>query len=121
MKDVDKLIDEALGQEESDLLRRIGGKPDIVEYALTGFGFGSEWLVRLAMAAQLALTVAGAWAAWEFFQATDAVNQLRWGLRAAVLLLMALITKGTVPSVVYHGRVMRELKRIELQLARTQS
>lgn len=121
MQDVDKLIDEALGQEEGELLRRIGGKPDLVEYALGGFGFGGEWLVRLVMVVQLALSVAGVWAAWNFFQATDPVTQLRWGLPATVVLLMALIIKGAVPPVVYHNRVMRELKRLELQLARTQS
>lgn len=121
MQDVDRMIDEALGAEEADLLRRIGGKPDLVEFALGGFGAGVGWLVYLMMAVQIALTAAAAWAAWEFFQATDPVTQLRWGLPSAVLLLMALIIKVAVPPAVYHNRVMRELKRIELQIARTQS
>lgn len=120
MQDIDRLIDEALGEEEGELLRRIGGKPNIVEYALGGFGAGVEWLVWLMMFVQTALFVAGVWGAWEFFQATDPVNQLRWGLPAAVVLLMALVIKGAVPPVVYHHRLMRELKRIELQLARTE-
>jgi hypothetical protein len=120
MQDIDKLIDEALGQEESDLLRRVGGKPDLVEFALGGFGRGVGWLVWLMMFVQIVMTAAGAWAAWEFFQATDPVSQLRWGLPAAVVLLMALIIKSAVPPAVHHDRVMRELKRLELQLARTQ-
>lgn len=118
MNDIDRMIDEALGQEEGDLLRRLEGKPDLVEYALEGFGAGIGWLVRLMMVVQAALFVTGLWTAWEFFQATDPATQLRWGLPAAVALLMALIIKGSVAPMVYHNRVMRELKRIELQLAR---
>ena len=120
MQDIDRLIDEALGQEEAELLGRIGGKPDLVEHALGMFGAGAMRMVWLMMFVQAALFVGGVWGAFKFFNATDPVSQLRWGLPAAVLMLMALIIKGAVPPVVYHNRVMRELKRLELQLARTQ-
>jgi len=55
---------------------------------------------------------------WHFFEASEPVAQLRWGLPAAVLLLMSLIIKLAVAPAIHHNRLMRELKRIELQIAR---
>jgi hypothetical protein len=112
------MIDEALGQEESELLRRISGEPNLVERALGMFGAGVGWTVALMMVIQTALFVAGVWAGWNFFEASEPVTQLRWGLPAAVLLLMSLIIKLAVAPAVHHNRLMRELKRVELQIAR---
>ena len=120
MQDNDKLIDEALGLEEGDLLRRIGGDAGLVERAFTLFG-GGPGMVGLILAAQTVLFGAGVWAGWKFFEATDPVTQLRWGLPSVVLALMAVIIKIGLGPVLHHNRVMRELKRIELQLARAQA
>jgi hypothetical protein len=118
MQDIDKLIDEALGAEEAELLSRIGGRPGLTEQAFGLFG-GGPAMVGLVMAVQVALAAAGVWAGWKFFQATDPVTQLRWGLPAAVLVLMALIVKAALGPTMLNNRILRELKRIELQLART--
>jgi hypothetical protein len=117
MQDIDRLIDEALGAEEADLLRRIGGRPGLTERMFGLYG-GAPAMVGMVMAVQVVLAAAGVWAGWRFFQATDPVTQLRWGLPAAVLVLMALIVKATLGPTLFHNRVLRELKRIELQLAR---
>jgi hypothetical protein len=65
------------------------------------------------------LFIAGVWAAWNFFQANEPVGQLRWGLPAAVLLIVATIMKMALLPRMESNRLMRELKRIELQLARS--
>ena len=90
MRNVDELIDEALDAEERELLRAIGEEPGFVERALGMFGAGVRWMVVFMMVGQTLLFVAGVWAAWSFFEATDPVTQLRWGLPAAVLLLASL-------------------------------
>ena len=118
MRDLDRMIDEALGEEESELLRRIGGEPGFFERALGMFGAGTRWMVGLMMAIQSLLFVAGVWTAWHFFAAADTYAQLRWGLPAAVLLLMSLAIKLAVAPSIHADRIMRELKRIELQIAR---
>ena len=119
MRDLDKMIEDALGDEESEVLRRIGGDAGFVERAMGMFGAGMEWMVRFMLFGQAMLFFAGAWAAWKFFQADDPVLQLRWGLPAAVLLLGSLAVKLAVGPPIFHNRVMRELKRIELQIARS--
>jgi hypothetical protein len=118
MRDLDRMIDEALGQEESELLRRMSGEPNLADRTLGMLGPGVGWAVVMMMVFQTALFVAGAWAGWHFFQATEPYTQLRWGLPAAVLLLTSLIIKMAVAPAIQHNRIMRELKRIELQIAR---
>ncbi len=117
MRDVDELIDEALDAEERELLRSIGDTPGFVERAMGLFGAGMGWMVAFMMVGQTLLFIAGVWAAWGFFEATEPVAQLRWGLPSAVLLLASLAVKLAVPLPIHTNRLMRELKRIELQLA----
>lgn len=118
MRDVDKLIDEALAAEESELLRAIGEEPGFVERAMGMFGAGARWMILFMMVGQTLLFLAGAWAAWGFFEASDPVTQLRWGLPAAVLLLASLAVKLAVAPPIHTNQIMRELKRIELRLVR---
>ena len=121
MRDLDKMIDEALDEEERELLRSInqqGALERFFESALGMFGAGLQWTVLLMMVIQTLVFISGVWAAWNFFEADEPVAQLRWGLPAAVLLLMSLIVKLAVAPALHHNRIMRELKRIELQIAR---
>ena len=60
---------------------------------------------------------AGAYAAWRFFGAADPVTQLRWGLPSAVLLILAAILKMALLPRMEANNVIREIKRLELQLA----
>lgn len=117
MRNADELIDEALDAEERELLRAIGDEPGFVERAMGMFGAGVRWMVILMMVGQTLLFAAGVWAAWGFFEATDPVTQLRWGLPAAVLLLASLAVKLAVAPPIHANQIMRELKRIELQIA----
>jgi hypothetical protein len=59
MRDLDRMIDEALGQEESELLRRMSGEPTLAERALGILGPGVGWAVVVMMVVQTALFVAG--------------------------------------------------------------
>ncbi|MDF7775708.1 hypothetical protein P1X14_10660 [Sphingomonas sp. AOB5] len=118
MRNVDELIDEALDAEERELLRSIGDEPGFVERAMGLFGAGMGWMVTFMMVGQTLLFLAGVWAAWGFFEASDPVTQLRWGFPAAVLLLASLAVKLGVAAPIHANQIMRELKRIELQIAR---
>lgn len=119
MRDLDQLIDEALDVEERALLRSIGEEPGFFAQASGVFSGTTAWVNMLLMVVQAALFIAGVWAAWNFFESGDALTAMRWGFPAAVLLLMALIIKLSIWPTMQTNRVIRELKRIELQIART--
>jgi hypothetical protein len=116
MQDIDRKIDEAINAEERELLRSIGNEPAFVERMLGMTGPEIVWMVWLMMIFQTLIFFAGVYAAWMFFEAREPVTQLRWGLPAAVLLLMGLQIKLAVPPAMQTKRLMRELKRLELQI-----
>jgi hypothetical protein len=117
MRDVDNLIEEALGEEEREILARIGEEPGFFGMAFGLFSGRLGWVNVLLMTVQGVAFLAGAYAAWRFFEAGDPVSQLRWGLPSAVLLILSTMIKiGLWPNI-HADRLMRELKRIELRLA----
>jgi hypothetical protein len=117
MRDLDSLVEEALSAEERELLKRMGDDPGFFGMALGLFGGRLGWVNAVMMAAQALLFVGGAYAAWMFFEAADPVTQLRWGLPAAVLLILSAMLKLALWPEIHANRLMRELKRLELQIA----
>ena len=117
MTDIDRKIDAAVAAEERELLRSLSEEPSLVERMMGLTGPEATWMVWVMMLVQTLLFFVGAYAAWMFFEAGDVVTQLRWGLPAVVLLLMSLVIKLAVPPAMQTKRLMRELKRIELQIA----
>ena len=118
MRDVDGQIDEAIAAEERELLRAIGDERGLVERMLGLTGPETAWMIWVMMIFQTLLFIGGVYAAWMFFEASEPVTQLRWGLPAAVLLVTSLLIKLAVPPAIQTKRVMRELKRIELLIVR---
>jgi len=118
MRDVDMLIDEALDAEERELLRSIGEEQGFFTQIFGLFRGRLGWMSMAMIGAQAVTFIGGVWAAWRFFEAGDALTALRWGLPAAVLLLTSTLIKMTLYPTIHVNRLMRELKRIELQIAR---
>jgi len=117
MKDIDRMIEEALDGEEQALFRETVREPDFFTQAFGLLGGRNGWVNGLMVVIQAALFVIGLWAGWRFYEAETALSALHWGLPAAVLLLMSLIIKlGMMPEL-QANRLIRELKRLELQLA----
>ena len=117
MTDVERMIDEALAKEERALLASIGEEPAYVTQALALFDGRTGWVNLVLMVTQAVAFLGGIWAAVRFFAATDALEALHWGLPAAVLILGALVLKTALYPVIQTNRLLRELKRLELQVA----
>jgi hypothetical protein len=121
MRDLDRMIDEALDTEERELLRSIGEEPGYLRQAIGVFSGRTGWVNVVLMIVQGIAFLAGAWAAWHFFKMDEPVAQLRWGFPAAVLLILSAIIKMAVLPRIETNRIIRELKRIELQIARSRA
>ncbi len=121
MRDLDRMIDEALDEDEREVLRRIGDEPGFFAQALGVFAGRTGWVNVILMIVQGVAFVAGVWMAFHFFSAVDPVSQLRWGLPSAVLLIMAAILKMALLPRMDTNLIIRELKRIELQIAHRKS
>ncbi|MGH6786338.1 MAG: DUF6768 family protein [Novosphingobium sp.] len=115
---LDQQIDAALAAEERELLRAIGEEPGFYTQFFGLFRDSAGWVSMVLMAVQTVLFIASVWAGWRFFTATETLEALRWGLPAAVLALMALAIKLSMWPTLQANRVIREVKRLELLIAR---
>lgn len=119
MSDIDRMIEEALQGEEQALFRETAREPGFFAQAFGLLGGPNGWVNVLMVVIQAALFVSGVWAGWRFFEAETALSALHWGLPAAVLVLASLIIKlGMMPEM-QANRLMRELKRQQLQAVLT--
>lgn len=114
----DRRIDAAIAAEERELLRQIGEEPGYFAQLgsmFTARGTGGMNIVLVII--QTALFIAGAYAAWQFFAASDVLIALRWGLPAMTLLLMSLIIKIALYPVLHINRVLVAVKRLAALIA----
>lgn len=116
MRDVDEILRESISEEERDLLARLP-EPGLLGAAVGLFTGRLGWINGVLMVVQGVAFLAGAYAAWRFFEAGDTYAQLRWGLPAMTLLLMSALLKTMMWPAVHADRVIREVKRLELRLA----
>jgi hypothetical protein len=119
MQDIDRMIEEALQGEEQALFRETAREPGFFAQAFGLLGGPNGWVNAVMVAVQATLFVAGLWAGWRFFEAETALSALHWGLPAAVLVLASLIVKTAMMPELQANRLMRELKRQQLQAAMT--
>lgn len=117
MQDIDRMIEQALDGEEQALFRETAREPGFFEQAFGLLGGPNGWVNVIMMIVQAALFVAGLWAGWRFLEAETTLSALHWGLPAAVLVLASLIVKTAMMPEMQANRLMRELKRLQLQAA----
>jgi len=113
MPSIDDLIKEALTEQESEIIK---STEELGYFSLAMGLFRGKlgWVSWVIMLAQLEMFLGGVWAAWEFFVAEEVIMALKWGISAAVLLLMSGMLKMSLMPQIQANRVLRELKRMEL-------
>lgn len=117
MTKLDQLIEDALRDQDRAILEATE------EQGWFALGLGQfrgklGWVTWVIMVIQTVLFIAGIWCAFRFFGTTGVLAALQWGFSATVLLLMALQLKLSLMPQMQADRILRELKRVELLLAR---
>lgn len=114
MSDNERAIDAAISAEEDALLRSFSEEPPYMEQLLGIFSGKTGWVSLAMMVAQLVLFGFGAWAAIQFFAAADPLTALKWGLPAAMLLIMSLMIKLALWPVIHVNRLIGQIHKLEL-------
>jgi len=117
MTKLDQMIEEALRDQDRSILEATE------EQGWFALGLGQlsgklGWVTWVIMLVQVALFIAGAWCAVQFFNAEQMLPALKWGLSGAVLIVVATQLKLSLMPQIQADRILRELKRVELMLAR---
>ena len=75
------------------------------------------WISVLQTLAMTALAIFGVYAAIQFYNGTDVLSMLRWGFAALLALIASSMVKLFLIQLMTEKSVMREMKRLELQLS----
>ena len=116
MSKIDELIGRALTEEDRALLAS-HAEPGYFKQAFGLFRGpmgGIMWLVYFA--AGLAF-LGGLYAVWHMFGASDALAAVKWGVGSLFLFQVTTMCKTFMGSHMEANRLLRELKRLELQIS----
>ena len=118
MSELDDKIREALAREDAELFDEIGGERSLPELVLETFRGKHRWVNGLFVVVSLVVVAAGVWCAVRFFGTPDVAERLAWGLGVVTALVMVTAIKVWYWMEMQRLAVTRELKRVELQIAR---
>ena len=118
MNDLDKKIRETLRKEDAELFEEFGAEPSLFEMAMEVFRGRNRWLTMLTAFWGLVFMVLGVLAAIKFFQTEATRDMLMWA--AAFVFCMGAVSMMKLWHWMEINRnfVTREIKRVELQIAR---
>lgn len=118
MTQIDEAIRQALSAEDAKALERYGSDASLIQQVLEAFQGRTALLNVLVWIAALVLGIASFYCGWRFFEAPDVPQMLRWG-GATLLAVNSLISaKLWFWQELKSSAVIREVKRLELQVAR---
>lgn len=112
----DEMIGRAMNDEDRALLARYQ-EQGYVSQALGLFRGPMGAVMGLVYATVLATFAGAAYAFWRMTTAADATAAVQWGVGALVLFQMTALAKSYMGSHMEANRMLRELKRLELQIS----
>lgn len=118
MKELDRKIAEALRGEDADLFAEMGDEPGVFETLLETFRGRHRWLNLLGALGTFALLGLGVAAAVAFFRADATREMLMWAAACILCMSAVALMKVWYWMEMQRVAVVREIKRVELQIAR---
>jgi len=117
MDDLDRKIEEALNEEDRRLFSQFG-EQGIFGQVGSLFQGKLGWISMITFVVATVMFAIGAWAAWKFYMADDVIAMLKWGGLAWIGFMAQIMIKLWSWMRMESNRVLREVKRLELQIAR---
>lgn len=118
MNDLDRKIRDALRQEDSELFAEIGDEPSLFEMSMDLFRGRNRWLSLLAAVGMVAIIGLGIVAGVKFHRAETTRDMFQWAAVCALCMLGFGLMKVWAWLEINKNFVTREIKRVELQIAR---
>lgn len=120
MTELDRKIEEALDAEDRDLMREFG-EQGLLEQSFSVFQGKQGWIAGVVTVVSVFLFAGAVYSAWNFFHADEVIAAAQWAAGAWFLMTMVAFIKVWFWMRMESNRVLREIKRLELQFARLQA
>ena len=118
MNELDRKIQEALRDEDAELFETLGGEQSLYDMVADTFRGRHRWMVMLTMCWTLVFFVLAVLSAIRFFRVEDTREVLMWGGAFIFCMSAVAMLKLWYFMELNKNAVMREIKRVELQIAR---
>ena len=117
MSDLDKAIRDSLSAEDAKLFDRLGADEALHRQVLSTFEGQLRWFNAAGWIAGVVLFGVACFFGWRFLQAQTLEDMLRWGAASALTLSGVALVKIWFWLELQKNAVVREVKRLELQVA----
>ena len=117
MNDLDRAIRQSLTAEDAELFDRLGADQALHKQVLATFQDQLRWFNAASWVGGLVLFGVACVSAWRFVHALDVGEMLRWGAAAALAFAGVLLVKVWFWMELQKNAIVREVKRLELQVA----
>jgi len=117
MSEVDKAIRDALSKEDAAFLAKLDEEPGSLAQFAGIFQGPLNWIYVVLLIAAIVVGIAGVYAVWQFALSTELRPLLYWGAGAGFCLVVLAVVRILFFMQLNTNRVLREIKRLELQVA----
>lgn len=117
MKSVDDAIRNAVTKEDAEFLAKLEAEPGAMQQMVSIFEGPLSWVYRMFLAAAVVVGIAGVYSCWRFAHASELRPLLYWGAGMGFCLIVLAVIRIVFFLQINTNRVLRELKRLELQIA----
>ncbi|MFQ5606987.1 MAG: DUF6768 family protein [Candidatus Zixiibacteriota bacterium] len=121
MRDIDRKIQQALRAEDEDLFTDYGGELGMLEMVFDSFRSKQRWFMALVMLWTVGLLVLMIMSIVQFFEVQTVREMIMYGLAATFLGGSIAMIKLWYFMELNKNTLTREIKRLELQIARLSS
>lgn len=121
MSELDNKIKEALRQEDAEWFDEIGTEPSVFEMMAEAFQGRHWWLNTLTFVWALVFFVLAIVSAVKFFNTQDTNTAMMWAIGFMFCMMAVAMLKMWFWMELQKNAVTREIKRLELQVARLAS
>lgn len=118
MSKLDDAISQALTEEDKDFLAQFEKEPNSLAQMAGVFSGPLAWMYVAFVGAAVILAPIGLYCAYQFFTTTELRPLFYWGFGVTAILIILSVVRLVFFMQINTNRVLRELKRMELQIAR---
>ena len=118
MTKLDDAIRDALNEEDAEFLARFEKEPHLFTQLFGMFGGSFAFLNVAFLIVFIPIAAIGAFAAWKFAVLEEVRAMLHWGAIMGFCLVIVAMIRLWFFMELQSRRIVREIKRLELQLAR---
>ena len=117
MDELDRKIEEALNAEDRAMLARFA-EQGVLRQWFGVYDGAVRWVAAFATVLTFALVCAALYCGWRLFGAVEPIDAAWWATCTVVLMVMVGFLKIWFWMRMESNRILREIKRLELQTAR---